>query len=88
MANAWNINVIVINKQVDGGHNMHIVSPSTSTQITGDINLYKLWVHHDACLPNSSARIELAVKSSLNHVPLAEKSADETVVKAGRHQSN
>ena len=87
VTNAINTNEIVINKQVDGGHKMHIVPPSTSTRIRY-ITLYKTGENLDPYLPKYSARVESALKSSLNHAPLAESSPGKTGVKVGHNQSS
>ena len=88
VANALSSNVIIINKQVNGGHNMHTVPPSTSAQISGNIMVYKTGKHYDACLPKSSARAESVEISPLKYVPLAENISDKAGVKPGRDQSN
>ena len=88
VANALNSNVIIINKQVNGGHNMHTVPPNTSAQISGNITVYKTGKHYDACLPKSSARAESVEISPLKYVPLAENISDKAGVKPGRDQSN
>ena len=88
MANALESNVIVIKKQVNGGHNMHIIPPSIPAQININIVVYKTGEHYDGCLPKSSARVESVIESHLKPLPLAENIHSKERVNPNPPQSN